>query len=283
MFVINDGVNSETGVWPLDAMFGSADGPYFRLPDSVNPSSITSTWVRGLDEDLRHIGAKSSSFQQELVKERTLDTPEECNRRPRTVISLGILCRFNGISTVPRPTKLTSPCTGPFEVIQPKKNDDECRHLVMGGIRVLHVTRLKLIVGTQEEAYKAALLDADQFVIARIHYWRGNPEKRSQMFVYAEFDDGDKVLLPYSKDLSAAALFEAFVYSKPQLFLLRFNAADAPTRVTSMRKKPIRNVDIHDVFYLDLRYWGYDWFDALDLPKARMSLPMLCNASMWLG
>jgi len=38
----------------------------------------------------------------------------------------------------------------------------------MGNIRVLHVTRLKLFVGTREEAYKAALLDADQFVIARI-------------------------------------------------------------------------------------------------------------------
>ena len=61
----------------LDAMFGSADGPYFRLPDSVDPSSITSAWVRGLDEDLRHIRTKSSAFQKDLVNERTLDTPEE--------------------------------------------------------------------------------------------------------------------------------------------------------------------------------------------------------------
>ena len=85
------------------------------------------------------------------------------------------------------------------------------------------------------------------------------------------------------KDLSAAAQFEDFVYSEPQLFPLRFNAADAPKRVTAMRKEPIRNVEIHDVFYLDLRYWGYDWFDALDLPNAYMSPPMLCDASMLLG
>jgi len=69
----------------------------------------------------------------------------------------------------------------------------------MGNIRVLHVTRLKLFVGTREEAYKAAPLDADPFVITRIHYWRGNPEKRSEMFFYLEFDDGDKVLLPCGK------------------------------------------------------------------------------------
>ena len=35
-----------------------------------------------------------------------------------------------------------------------------------------------------------------------------------------------------------------------------------------MRKEPIRGVEIQDVFYLDLRYWGYDWFDTLDLPNA---------------
>jgi hypothetical protein len=31
-FVINDQINSETGVRPLNAMFGSADWPYLRLP-----------------------------------------------------------------------------------------------------------------------------------------------------------------------------------------------------------------------------------------------------------
>ena len=88
------------------------------------------------------------------------------------------------------------------------------------------------------------------------------------MFFLVEFDDGDKVLLPYSKDLSSFVQFEEYVYAEPQLFPLRFNAADAAKRVTAMRKEPIRGVEVHDVFYLDLRYWGYDWFDTLDLPNA---------------
>ena len=29
-----------------------------------------------------------------------------------------------------------------------------------------------------------------------------------------------------------------------------------------MRRKPIRNFTLYDVFYLDLRYLGYEWFDA---------------------
>ena len=91
----------------------------------------------------------------------------------------------------------------------------------MGNIKVLHVyhvTRLKLFTGSREEAYQAALLDADQFVIRKIHYWRGNPEKRSEMFFWVEFDDGDTVLLPYSKDLSSSVQFEEFVYMRIHSF-----------------------------------------------------------------
>ena len=40
LFAVNDGVNSETGVRRLDAMFGSDDGPYLRLLDSVDPASV---------------------------------------------------------------------------------------------------------------------------------------------------------------------------------------------------------------------------------------------------
>jgi len=98
------------------------------------------------------------------VKARTQDTPDETQNRYQR----GDFVLFQRYPTVPRPTKLASPYTGPFEVIQQTKNDVECRHLVMGNIRVLHVTSLKLLTGSREGAYKAALLDADQFVIQSI-------------------------------------------------------------------------------------------------------------------
>ena len=114
----------ETGVRPLDAMFGSDDSPYLRLPESVDPASITSAWVRGLDEDLRHIRGKSSAFQAELVQERTKDTPVETQNCHQA----GDIVLFQRDPTVPRPYKLASPYTGPFEVIQQTKNDVECHH-----------------------------------------------------------------------------------------------------------------------------------------------------------
>ena len=49
-----------------------------------------------------------------------------------------------------------------------------------------------------------------------------------------------------------------------------------------MRKEPIRDVSLHDVFYLDLRYWGYDWFDALDLPNAYLTTYVVpCEYVAW--
>ena len=85
LFAINDGVNSDTGVRPLNVTW-SDDSPYFPLPDSMDPSSITSAWVKALDEDLRHVRAVSAKFQQELVQERTKDTPEEFQNNIRRFV-----------------------------------------------------------------------------------------------------------------------------------------------------------------------------------------------------
>ena len=84
LFAIKDAVNSETGVRPLDVKFGSDDGPYFRLPDSLDPADITSAWLRASDQDLRRIRERSLGFQRELVRVRTKDTPaalQNCYQR----------------------------------------------------------------------------------------------------------------------------------------------------------------------------------------------------------
>jgi len=72
------------------------------------------------------------------------------------------------------------------------------------------------------------------------------------MFFLVEFDDRDKMLLPYSKDLISTAQFEEFIFAEPQLFPLRFNAADVPTkRITAMRREPTRNIALYEVIYVD--------------------------------
>jgi len=77
-FAVNGRVNSETGVRPLDSMFGRGDSPYLRLPDSVNPSRITSTWPVVGDffegkEDTPRSRAEYLVGEDVLVTEHVLD------------------------------------------------------------------------------------------------------------------------------------------------------------------------------------------------------------------
>jgi hypothetical protein len=57
-------------------MFGSADGPYLRLPAEGLPADITNAWVVALDSDLKKIRQISKEYQEQLVRERTQATPE---------------------------------------------------------------------------------------------------------------------------------------------------------------------------------------------------------------
>jgi len=82
-------------------------------------------------------------------------------------------CCYNVIRMHSLATKLPSPYTGPNEVIQQQNYDVECFHLVMGNIKLLLVTRLKLFFGFEIE-----VLDADQYVIHR-RFITGEVTRRS--------------------------------------------------------------------------------------------------------
>ena len=70
---MNGGVDSETGVRPLDAMFWNDDSPYLRLPDPVDPSSITSTWPV-VGDSFEEKGATPRTQAEHLVEEDVLVT-----------------------------------------------------------------------------------------------------------------------------------------------------------------------------------------------------------------
>ena len=262
-FALNDAINSETGVRPFDAKFGSLDGPYLTLPESTIPSEITEAWVKALDADLRHIRGVSSKFQADLIATRLAETPEET----QNVFQPGDLVLFQLNPDNHLPTKLSSPFLGPYRVLQQVKNDVECRHLVMGAIKWFHVTRLKMFHGSEEEGYNAALLDADQHVIHRILRWKGDPMKRTTMEFKVEFADDDILWLPYSKDLDDSAPYGDFIESQPYLFPLRFKANLAGKRIASLRKERITVVQPDDIVYVELRCaFGLAWYDTLDIP-----------------
>ena len=97
---------------------------------------------------------------------------------------------------------LTSKSSGPYQVIAQRNNDIECKHLSSGIIYLLHCNRVKLFMGSHDEAYKLACLDNDQHTIIAICAHMGPPDQRSAMQFLVQFADNVSLWLPWSRDLS---------------------------------------------------------------------------------
>ena len=139
-FVINDEVYSETGYQPMDLMFGSEDGPYLRLPDTVLSGEISVAFVETLDANLKEVGSKSRLVQEKFAAERVASTPPD----KQNVYYKGDLVLWKWDSTKPLPNKLATNFKGPYKVIRHKKNDVECRHLVIKNVCIFDVSHVKM-------------------------------------------------------------------------------------------------------------------------------------------
>jgi len=166
----------------------------------------------------------------------------------------------------PLPSKLSPKFLGPYEVIQQEKNDVTCKHLVLGHVKVYHVTRLKVFHGSHEEAYRAAMLDNDQYLIREIIAYRGEPNTRSTMEFEVVFEDNSVVWLPWTKDLFDSVPYENFCRTKPELFPVLHDLKTAKKLAADFNKVPITEVKPGDTVYVDLRCYGATWYGTLPLP-----------------
>ena len=92
----------------------------------------------------------------------------------------------------------------------------------------------------------------------------------------------NSALLPYSQDLRSSVQFDEHIYADPQLFPLQFNVSDASKRINALRSEPIRTVQVGSVIYVDLRYWGYDCYDELDVLNAYVIMHVVaCEYLRW--
>ena len=107
------------------------------------------------------------------------------------------------------------------------KNDVTFRHVILGHIKEFHVARLKMFHGSEEDAKRVALLDNNQYQVATILAYRGEPHKRSTMDFETTFEDGSVVWIRYNKDLFDTIQFEDFCRSRPELAPLIFTAEQA--------------------------------------------------------
>ena len=262
-FIINSNQNSETGIVPFHAHFGSADATYFRMPEAGDSMQRAHAYIQLLDNNLRVLLDISKRHQTEIVARRAAKsvTSDKQNK-----FQPGDLVLFQLNPDNPLPTKLTPKFQGPYEVIEQHKNDVRCRHIILGDVREFHVTRLKLFTGSREDAVRVAMVDNDQYTIVRFKAYRGDPLVRTTMEFEVQFADGSLVWLPWSKDLFDAVQYEEFCRSSPELTPLLYSAKDAADKIKQVNKTAITEVKPGDIVFVDLRSYGATWYSSLPLP-----------------
>lgn len=263
-FMINSHESSETGIVPFHAHFGSADATYFRMPEVKEGDDMlrAHAYIQLLDKNLKLLREISNRFQQKLIEERTQKTPVEKQNKYQP----GDLVLWQRNPDNPLPTKLSPKFVGPYEVIQQGKNDVTCKHIILGEVKVFHVTRLKMFFGDIEEAKRVAMIDNDQYVVKKLLAHRGDPLVRTTMEFEVQFADDSVVWLPWSKDLFDTVQYEEYCRTKSELFTLLYDKKTADKMIKDLNSTPITEVSPGDTVYVDLRSYGATWYSSLPLP-----------------
>ena len=181
-----------------------------------------------------------------------------------------------------RRDKLSSRFSGPYTIQYVYKADLTCKHIVTGKVKTVHMDTVKPFFGDSATAFKAAMTDNDQFVIREIKAYKGDPELRSNMHFEVLFEDGDCVWIPYNQDLVSSEPFENFCRFHPELMPLLYTVAEWKKQRSQINARGIRDVRPGQKCYVDLRAWGWDYYESIGLPDmVRKTYVVLCKYVKW--
>ena len=268
MFLMNKFDESESGNSPYALTFGSEVVRNLRFPANSLDHSSAPAFLKQLDNNLAALQAAAFKFQQQLVAERVKNNGQQ-NMYQATDLVL-----YKRSTDKPLPDKLDFRYAGPYEVIQHRRNDVECRHLSLGHVKVFPVETLKPYIGDREKARQLANLDAQQYDVDKFLAYRGNPMKRTHIMFLVRFADSEEIWLPWSEDLFNTIAYEEFCRTRAPLFPLLYRLKEAKNIIRDLQKSPIVDVEPNDEVYVDLRcYDNTDdgtWYQNLKLPDADM-------------
>ena len=261
-YVHNTNWSTASGAVPQDLEIGQTAELYKALGKGGGEAERQHQWLQLLNANLKKLREASIEFQENNRRKI-----EDKNPSISPTYKAGDFVLVHPDSMHTRRSKLHPKWLGPFKVLKHERgsNEVEFQCLVTGAIHKRHLEALKLFTGTEKEAVEAARLDQDQYLVDSILAYRGDYTTRSDMEFLVRFASGEEEWQRYSKDLYDTIPFEEFVRSNPRLKGLVYNAATENDTRKQLRK---RNVTVQkgDTFYIDLRFFGYNWYKALNLP-----------------
>lgn len=268
-FILNSEVSSETNVSPFDYLFGSIDAKFFTLPDITTNIDTSNKFLNELNSNIKMIRDVANEIQQKIQENRLKEnTGRDSILEELNTYKIGDYVFVNNKTMNMKKFKLNANFNGPYLIRNIHKADITIEHIVTKEKKIVHMEHLKpAFFQNYEEAYRAALPDYDQYGIKTIITYKGDPKKRTTIEMYVEFRDGDKRWIKYSRDISSTIQFEDFCKKESTLISLLYTEAEWKEKTKLMNSQPIKNVKPNDVCFVDLRSWGWDYYENLKLPN----------------
>ena len=274
-FLLNEQVNSETGISPFEFVFGSDDVRYFSLPEGDDLKVRAGSFLQLLNRNLSAIRSEARKIQSVEQEKRLIGGGETVNAyQPGDYVLRKVTKMMDKVA------KLTPNYLGPYVVLSVDKADVTCRHLVTDVVSVFHMDALKICFASPEDAFQAALVDYNQYVIKEFLQYRGDPELRTSMSFRVRFEDGEVIWLPYSKELAETVQFEQFVRENRPLLPLLYTLK-VWERIKKADHNIVKEVSLGETCYVDLRAWGSAYFESLNLPEDGSTYVVECKYLSW--
>ena len=260
-YVINNSKHSETGFTPFQLQFASIYTKYFDLPQlaHANNQQSNESIIIKLQKNLEKLRDISYKYQSDLKDKRRGKDISYAVYQPGTYVLIMS-------EKTDRKDKLYAVNLGPYKVVTHLENNVTLESLIDKKQQVVHVGKLRIFFGTDEDALKCAKTDNDQVSIIRIISYIGNYLKRTTCQFMVLFDDNSQVLLPYSEVYNTVQ-FELFCTYPIYLKNLLIPAAVVDAQLIKLNKERITGVDTNTEVYVNVRTFGNAWYEKLKLPN----------------
>ena len=265
----------ESGTDAYTITFGTARRKQFEFPPGPLTAANATAYLKALDASLADVQSLVVKYQSDLVNKRIPDGAQN-------MFLPGEFVLFELPSDKPRPHKLHARYVGPYEVLTQTKNDVQVRHLSLGRVQTLYVGDLKRFRGSREAALALATTDADQHVVSAILAYRGDPLVRTSTSFLVRFADNEEIWLPWSRDLYDSEPYVNFCQSLPELKPLVSTVAAAKAWLQATNATPIPGDLPGRQAFIDIRAFGADWYQTLDLPNLHTAVYYApCRYGKW--
>jgi len=111
-----------------------------------------------------------------------------------------------------------------------------------------------------------AMLDASEFWLSSVKSWLGHSSLQTSIRLLLVFDDNSEAWTQFDNALIDTEKVDLYIRSHPELYILCLPVDMRKKYIVSTNAEVNPNMKVGYKAYVDLRYFGFSWFEALDVP-----------------